>query len=55
MSDKEKNVSIVLKKHTNLECKNLYDYLKTRQSHILDKLYNYPAICLAVYRFVYYN
>lgn len=37
-------------KPTNLECKNLYDYLKTRPQNILDKLYNHPTICLAVYR-----
>ncbi|KAF7283905.1 hypothetical protein GWI33_022736 [Rhynchophorus ferrugineus] len=35
---------------SNLECKNLYDYLKTRPSNILERLYNHPAICLAVYR-----
>lgn len=35
---------------TNLECKNLYDYLKTRPPQVLDKLYNHPTICLAVYR-----
>ncbi|EFA07302.1 general transcription factor IIH subunit 4 [Tribolium castaneum] len=37
-------------KPTNLECKNLYDYLKTRSSATLEKLYNHPTICLAVYR-----
>lgn len=36
---------------TNLECKNLYDYLKTRPHKTLDKLYNHPTICLAVYRY----
>lgn len=35
---------------SNLECKNLYDYLRTRPSTLLDRLYNHPAICLAVYR-----
>lgn len=35
---------------TNLECKNLYDYLKSRPPQVLDKLYNHPTICLAVYR-----
>lgn len=34
----------------NLECKNLYDYLKTRPPQVLEKLYNHPTICLAVYR-----
>ncbi|XP_018567144.1 general transcription factor IIH subunit 4 [Anoplophora glabripennis] len=37
-------------KQTNLECKNLYDYLKTRSPNVLEKLYNHPTICLAVYR-----
>lgn len=35
---------------TNLECKNLYDYLKTRPPAVLERLYNHPTICLAVYR-----
>ncbi|XP_056632985.1 general transcription factor IIH subunit 4 [Diorhabda sublineata] len=37
-------------KQTNLECKNLYDYLKSRSPNILERLYNHPTICLAVYR-----
>ncbi|XP_072393866.1 general transcription factor IIH subunit 4 [Diabrotica undecimpunctata] len=37
-------------KQSNLECKNLYDYLKSRPSNVLEKLYNHPTICLAVYR-----
>ncbi|KAJ3650249.1 hypothetical protein Zmor_021947 [Zophobas morio] len=37
-------------KPINLECKNLYDYLKTRSRSTLEKLYNHPTICLAVYR-----
>lgn len=40
---------------SNLECKNLYDYLKTRPQNILEKLYNHPTICLAVYRCVYFR
>lgn len=40
-----------LNKVSNLECQNLYDYLKTRPSATLEKLYNHPTICLAVYRF----
>ena len=35
---------------SNLECKNLYDYLKTRPHNVLERLYNHPTICLAVYR-----
>ncbi|XP_066152269.1 general transcription factor IIH subunit 4 [Euwallacea fornicatus] len=34
----------------NLECKNLYEYLKTLRQTVLEELYNHPAICLAVYR-----
>ncbi|KAG8222518.1 hypothetical protein J437_LFUL004554 [Ladona fulva] len=33
-----------------LQCKNLHDYLKTLPPGVLDKLYNHPAACLAVYR-----
>lgn len=40
----------VLIQPVNLECKNLYDYLKSRPPAVLDKLYNHPTICLAVYR-----
>lgn len=36
---------------TNLQCKNLHDYLKTRPPELLERLYNHPAICLAVYRY----
>lgn len=32
-----------------LECKNLHEYLKS-QTQIISKLYDYPAICLAVFR-----
>lgn len=42
--------STALIQTSNLECKNLYDYLRTRPSTLLDRLYNHPAICLAVYR-----
>lgn len=35
----------------NLECKDFQEYLRTRQTpETLEKLYNYPPICLAVYR-----
>lgn len=33
-----------------LDCKDLHGYLKTLPSTILDKLYNHPATCLAVFR-----
>lgn len=34
----------------NLECKNLSDYLKSQPAQVITKLYEFPAICLAVYR-----
>jgi transcription initiation factor TFIIH subunit 4 len=34
----------------NLECKNLHEYLKSQPAGVITKLYEYPAICLAVYR-----
>ncbi|XP_055902710.1 general transcription factor IIH subunit 4 [Eupeodes corollae] len=40
----------LIPKPENLECKNLQDYLRTRSHDVLEKLYNYPTICLAVYR-----
>ncbi|XP_064114323.1 general transcription factor IIH subunit 4-like isoform X3 [Macrobrachium nipponense] len=33
-----------------LTCKNLLDYLKSLPRETLDKLYNHPATCLAVFR-----
>lgn len=42
--------SSLITKPANLECKNLEEYLKSRPPDALEKLYNYPAICLAVYR-----
>ncbi|XP_014784318.1 general transcription factor IIH subunit 4 [Octopus bimaculoides] len=33
-----------------LECKDLYGYLRTLPANVLDKLYNHPATCLAVFR-----
>lgn len=33
-----------------LECKNLPEYLKSQSAQVITKLYEYPAICLAVYR-----
>lgn len=35
---------------TGLQCKNLHEYLKSRTPGMLNKLYNNPPICLAVYR-----
>ncbi|XP_052221725.1 general transcription factor IIH subunit 4-like isoform X3 [Dreissena polymorpha] len=33
-----------------LDCKDLHGYLKTLSSYTLDRLYNHPATCLAVFR-----
>jgi transcription initiation factor TFIIH subunit 4 len=50
MSEASGSGSSLIAKPTNLECRNLQDYLKTRQPQVLERLYSYPAICLAVYR-----
>ncbi|TNM93087.1 general transcription factor IIH subunit 4-like [Takifugu rubripes] len=39
-----------MKLHVQLQCKNLHQYLKELSPDILDRLYNHPATCLAVYR-----
>ncbi|KAK0142377.1 General transcription factor IIH subunit 4 [Merluccius polli] len=39
-----------MKLRVQLQCKNLHDYLKELSPEILDRLYNHPATCLAVYR-----
>ncbi|XP_043542048.1 general transcription factor IIH subunit 4 [Chiloscyllium plagiosum] len=33
-----------------LKCKNLHEYMRSLSPSILDKLYNHPATCLAVFR-----
>ncbi|XP_062905909.1 general transcription factor IIH subunit 4-like [Mobula hypostoma] len=33
-----------------LKCKNLHEYMRSLSPAILDKLYNHPATCLAVFR-----
>uniref|UniRef100_A0A1B6C308 General transcription factor IIH subunit 4 n=3 Tax=Clastoptera arizonana TaxID=38151 RepID=A0A1B6C308_9HEMI len=37
-------------KNKSLHCKNLYDYLKTLSASTLERLYNHPTTCLAIYR-----
>ncbi|XP_065331992.1 general transcription factor IIH subunit 4 [Cloeon dipterum] len=37
-------------KDKKINCKNLHDYLKTLTPDVLDRLYNHPATCLAVFR-----
>lgn len=43
---------MALTKPVNLECKDLHGYLKSRPLDVLERLYDYPTICLAVYRLV---
>jgi transcription initiation factor TFIIH subunit 4 len=50
MAEGNKGIKITLQSK-NLECKNLHDYLKTLPNEILDRLYNHPTTCLAVYRY----
>lgn len=40
-----------MKLRVQLQCKNLHEYLRELSPEILDRLYNHPATCLAVYRF----
>ncbi|XP_054277744.1 general transcription factor IIH subunit 4 [Macrosteles quadrilineatus] len=37
-------------KSKSLQCKDLHDYLKTLPKEVLERLYNHPTTCLAVYR-----
>ena len=34
----------------HLQCRDLHQYLGSLPSGILDRLYNHPSICLAVFR-----
>lgn len=51
MGDKDNSKSI-LQKPINLECKDLYEYLKFQTPKVLERFYDYPTICLAVYRYI---
>nr|CAD7402489.1 unnamed protein product [Timema cristinae] len=48
-ASKSTSSSLVLQSK-NLLCKNLHDYLKLLPADVLNKLYNHPATCLAVFR-----
>ncbi|XP_068620323.1 general transcription factor IIH subunit 4 [Battus philenor] len=51
MSESSKSSkSLNLNPSPTLQCKNLHEYLKSRTPQFLETLYNYPTICLAVYR-----
>ncbi|CAH0589926.1 unnamed protein product [Chrysodeixis includens] len=51
MSDSSKSKSSLnLNPSPTLQCKDLHEYLKSRSPQFLETLYNYPTICLAVYR-----
>ncbi|XP_072942399.1 general transcription factor IIH subunit 4 [Epargyreus clarus] len=45
-----KSKSLNLNPSPTLQCKDLHEYLKSRSPQFLETLYNYPTICLAVYR-----
>jgi transcription initiation factor TFIIH subunit 4 len=51
MAEVSKGTKITLQPK-NLQCKNLHEYLKTLPTEILDRLYNHPTTCLAVFRWV---
>uniref|UniRef100_A0A8C5G0B0 General transcription factor IIH subunit 4 n=1 Tax=Gouania willdenowi TaxID=441366 RepID=A0A8C5G0B0_GOUWI len=40
----------MMKLRVQLQCKNLHEYLRELSPELLDRLYNHPATCLAVYR-----
>ncbi|KAL4704880.1 hypothetical protein ACJJTC_019458 [Scirpophaga incertulas] len=50
MSESSKSKSSNLNPPPTLQCKDLHEYLKSRSPQFLETLYNYPTICLAVYR-----
>ncbi|XP_047997059.1 general transcription factor IIH subunit 4 [Leguminivora glycinivorella] len=51
MSESSKSKSSLnLTPAPTLQCKDLHEYLKSRSAQFLETLYNYPTICLAVYR-----
>lgn len=52
MADPGKSGNVLYLKNKSLQCKNLHDYLKTLAKEILERLYNHPTTCLAVYRYV---
>lgn len=45
---------VELIKPANLECLDFQEYLKTKPITVIESLYGYPSICLAIYRFVLY-
>ncbi|CAH2089085.1 unnamed protein product [Euphydryas editha] len=49
-SSKSSKSSSNLNPSPTLQCKDLHEYLKSRSPQFLETLYNYPTICLAVYR-----
>ncbi|XP_046663467.1 general transcription factor IIH subunit 4-like [Homalodisca vitripennis] len=50
MADSSKSGNPLFLKSKSLQCKNLHDYLKTLPKEVLERLYNHPTTCLAVYR-----
>lgn len=50
MEAKVNNKGSEIAKPANLECIDLQEYLKSKPQNVIESLYNYPSICLAVYR-----
>ncbi|RZF43990.1 hypothetical protein LSTR_LSTR007262 [Laodelphax striatellus] len=50
MGEHSKSTPRLNLKSKTLQCKNLHDYLKTLQTGVLDRLYNHPTTCLAVFK-----
>jgi transcription initiation factor TFIIH subunit 4 len=52
MSDLSSSSAFKLMKNNKvqLECLDLFEYLKTQPQETLEKLYYDPALCLAIYR-----
>ncbi|CAB1454317.1 unnamed protein product [Pleuronectes platessa] len=44
------SIRTIMNLRVQLKCKNLHEYLRELSPDILDRLYNHPATCLAVYR-----
>jgi transcription initiation factor TFIIH subunit 4 len=54
MAEASKVIKVTLQSK-NLQCKDLHDYLKTLPIETLDRMYNHPTTCLAVYRYMNCN
>lgn len=50
MSEPKSSKSSAIPKVLNIECKNFHEYIASLPPDVMERLYNFPAICLAVYR-----